>query len=67
MKADTQISGSGVPYVPVTDTGGMEVRGNLRPLSDTQELFLNFSRRLDAVSEWSFLFGLDRHRRSFIV
>ena len=43
--------------MPTADTRSMEVRGNLRPLSDTQELFLNFSRRLGAVSEWSFLFG----------
>jgi hypothetical protein len=44
MKADTQISRSGVSYVPETDTCSIEVRGNLQPFSDTQELFLSLSR-----------------------
>jgi hypothetical protein len=32
-RADPQISGSGVSYVPIRDTGGFNVGSNLRPVS----------------------------------
>jgi hypothetical protein len=45
-RADPQISGSGVSYVPTTDTDGLDTSDNLRPDSDTDGTVESFNPKV---------------------